>query len=373
MVSLCSISDHLFHPLIVGRLKDCDVTWLYGPLQDHVKKSFTSSPSPLPNQLSKSSSFLNKKPILKKKSHSEAILQRSISSHSLLKHAGAILQAQEAGSPKGRPSFGRATPDFTIDSYDQNSVTNTPAGDESYSSASLRPSITSSGLQSPGERRHIHFNNEVVQCIALDSKDDEEDEERTTAATEDDDDVDEDDGIVMMKQVTPRTKASNTSTPRGSFSCDSKTIALLPSTTLKYRGDTPEPNEKQQVTAKNTFWPLSKKLPPSPSQETLRPSNPHANFLIDDDEEDPDVPWQPSTGSCDGQPRQTSYYHSSSNSDDDYDPGPGMRRTESGMFMPYDEDEDEAAMSVGLFGKVVDTVNTARDIAHVIWNVGWRR
>jgi hypothetical protein len=26
----------------------------------------------------------------------------------------------------------------------------------------------------------------------------------------------------------------------------------------------------------------------------------------------------------------------------------------------------------GLFGKAVDTVNTAKDIAYVIWNVGWR-
>jgi hypothetical protein len=50
----------------------------------------------------------------------------------------------------------------------------------------------------------------------------------------------------------------------------------------------------------------------------------------------------------------------------------GMRRTPSGMFMPLEEDEDDV-VSEGLFGKVVDTVNTAKDIAHVIWNVGWRR
>ena len=33
----------------------------------------------------------------------------------------------------------------------------------------------------------------------------------------------------------------------------------------------------------------------------------------------------------------------------------------------------EGGYSGFLFGKVVDTVNTAKDIAHVIWNVGWRR
>jgi len=52
----------------------------------------------------------------------------------------------------------------------------------------------------------------------------------------------------------------------------------------------------------------------------------------------------------------------------------GMRRTPSGMFMPYGEDEDEdLAVEAGLFGRVIDTVNTAKDIAHVIWNVGWRK
>jgi len=61
-----------------------------------------------------------------------------------------------------------------------------------------------------------------------------------------------------------------------------------------------------------------------------------------------------------------------SSSDFNYQPGPGLRRTPSGMFMPYEEDEDDV-VAAGLFGRVVDTVNTARDIAHVIWNVGWRR
>jgi hypothetical protein len=26
-----------------------------------------------------------------------------------------------------------------------------------------------------------------------------------------------------------------------------------------------------------------------------------------------------------------------------------------------------------IFGHVIDTVNTARDIAHVIWNIGWKK
>jgi len=65
-------------------------------------------------------------------------------------------------------------------------------------------------------------------------------------------------------------------------------------------------------------------------------------------------------------------HRSGSSSSLNGEPSSGMRRTPSGMFMPYEEDEDDV-VAEGLFGKVVDTVNTAKDIAHVIWNVGWRK
>ncbi|KAK2667192.1 MTH1187/YkoF-like protein [Fusarium oxysporum f. sp. vasinfectum] len=49
----------------------------------------------------------------------------------------------------------------------------------------------------------------------------------------------------------------------------------------------------------------------------------------------------------------------------------GMRRTPSGMFMPYEE--EGVSSTDGILDRVIDTVNTARDIAHVIWSVSWRR
>lgn len=94
----------------------------------------------------------------------------------------------------------------------------------------------------------------------------------------------------------------------------------------------------------------------------------------EDDSDDVDMDWQPnatlqrSKSSHDKLPTLVKSVSSST-----ITPEPsGMRRTPSGMFMPYEEDEDDV-VSEGLFGKVVDTVNTAKDIAHVIWNVGWRR
>jgi hypothetical protein len=351
------------------------VTWLYGPLQSASRNSLNSADSPPPSRLSTSSSFIDKKPILKKKSASQAILQRSISSHSLLKQAGAMLQAQQAGPTKGRPSYERSSSEFSIAILSRGSVANTPVGEDSLTSVSTRQSITSSGLQSPSEGRHIHFNNEVEQCIAVDSKEDDEPEEGEPSSTFSDDEDEDDEGVVMMKQVPAKANIGDRSTPRNSFGSESKTIKPLPSTTLKYRGDTPEPNEAQQLRGMNGFWPTKKTLSPSPSQETLRPPRPQTNFLLDDDDEDVDVPWQPSSynNPTSSYPENSSSHYSDPQSEDEYDPGPGMRRTPSGMFMPYDEDEDEAALNNSVFGRVVDTVNTARDIAHVIWNVGWRR
>jgi hypothetical protein len=49
----------------------------------------------------------------------------------------------------------------------------------------------------------------------------------------------------------------------------------------------------------------------------------------------------------------------------------GMRRTPSGMLLPYEEDKDDV-VSESLFGKVVDTVNTAKDIVYMIRIVSWR-
>jgi len=354
------------------RLKDCDVTWLYGPLQTGSEKSLhlpSTSPSSS-SRISKSNSFLNKKPILKKRSMSEIMLQRSLSSSSLLKQAAAAVQAQqsEGYSGIGRPLLGRATSDYAY-----------PLSSRRLSreNTSMLSSISSSGLASPGtgEKKHIHFNEQVEQCIALEMKGD-DDDEVDAYAIHDYDDSDSDDGGIMMKRSNSKRKLPplhrKKTTPRQSFSAESKTIAMLPSTTLKYRADTPEPPETAMKHS-NGFWNGSK-LSPSPSQETLRPSKPSTRMLLGDDEEDDDIDWQPPSAFNNRkdsvsvtQERFQSLHKSGSTSSLTAEPE-GMRRTPSGMFMPYEEDEDDA-VSEGLFGKITDTINTARDIAHVILNV----
>lgn len=318
-------------PESLNWLKDCDVTWLYGPLKSSVGRE--SSPSPPPSRLETPNSYRDKKPILKKKTASEAMLQRSLSQHTLLQHAGAILKAQEAENGWTRPPFPRSNTD--LDQLHHRT------GSSTYSLGGTLTSSSSSGMTSPSERRHIHFNNEVVQCIAVEAKSYEDEWPATF-------DESSDDGVVMMRHI-PDVDPIGSRTPRNSFSGEGKTIAPLPSTTLKYRGDVePQPN---------ILGSWSSTLSPTPSVETLRPSEPEpqANFLLDD--EDPNMDF---TGNYPDRDRP--WFE---------DPAPNrpLQLTESGMFMP----EGDESSSSTILDRVVDTVNTARDIAHVIWNVGWRR
>ncbi|KAI9824216.1 MAG: hypothetical protein M1832_002023 [Thelocarpon impressellum] len=356
-------------PETLNWLKDCDVTWLYGPLQTGSTRSLLPSSTPGGSRLSKSNSFLDKKPILKKRSMSEIMLQRSISASSLLKQAAAAVQAQQGDGPTsdriGRPGIGRAASDFISSSFASRS-----ASDEGTSAL---PSASSSGLQTPstGEKRHIHFNDKVEQCIAVDVKDgdDDDDDDGHYPAIDDGDDQSSDDGVVMMKRSSSKARLSKRSTPRNSFSGDGKTIAMLPSTTLKYREDALD-DAASEGGRLGRSW--TSRLSPSPSQETLRPSKPSANFLIDDEDDDEDMSWEPSRAFAARPGSHLDPREPLADAPRHGEHGGGLRRTPSGMFMPYEEDEDDV-VAAGLFGRVVDTVNTAKDIAHVIWNVGWRR
>ncbi|CAK7269416.1 protein phosphatase regulator [Sporothrix epigloea] len=416
-------------PETLNWLKDCDVTWLYGPLQTgHV----TLTPSQIVDsvELTKSNSFLasKKKPILKKRSMSEIMLQRSLSASSLLKQAAAAVQAQQkdvGARRRSRPRLERAATDYITFPFSSRQYSTGPS--------SILPSTFSSGIVSPStERRHIHFNEQVEQCIAVEVKGDEDDCSPMVASYSYD--SDSDDGAIMMKRSSSKT---HTQYRRSSYvkSNDSKTIAMLPSTTLKYREDTPDPmgNGSTGSAMKHSY--RSPVLSPSSSQETLRPSKASGKFFYDDEEEDEevsqeeDVVQQPedetdsdsdadsdngSFGMSMGglKPRTNgllssastsrlgdhsvkSALHSSSTFTDNSlganlgsnnnngglrrttstsslsaEPA-GMRRTASGMFMPYDEGEPVEGEKGGLLGRVIDTVNTARDIVHVIWNIGW--
>ncbi|KAL8901050.1 MAG: hypothetical protein Q9207_005399 [Kuettlingeria erythrocarpa] len=343
-------------PETLNWMKDHDVTWLYGPLQTDVGKPLNLEPGPATNGLSRSNSFASKKPILKKRSLSELMLQRSISSSTLIQQATDALQAQQrVHRLRDRPVLGERTlSDFVTSSHPE-----TPSTPSIEGEASTQPSTSTSGLHTPCTKRHIHFNNKVEQCIAINDGG----RGRCRYGKVFREDSESDDDMLTMKTV-----ANKPSTPRNSFTNESKTIAMLPSTTLKYRGDTPDPIKQQEKN--DGLWNKGFRIPQSPSQETIKPAGSSSNFLLDDEDDELDTNWQPSPGRRDSILLHRASSYSSSAVDEDPEERNGLRRTPSGMFMPYDDDDD--SINTGILGKVIDTVNTAKDIAHVIWNVGWR-
>ncbi|KAI1430010.1 hypothetical protein F5Y12DRAFT_216985 [Xylaria sp. FL1777] len=358
-------------PETLNWLKDCDVTWLYGPLQTPQCTMFPDSAERSSSTLSRSDSFIHKKPILKKRSMSEVMLQRSLSSSSLLKQAAAAVQAQQedATSRIGRPILHRAHTDLVTFPFSKRRKSRVNTSD--------LPSTATSGLVSPAtERKHIHFDEQVKQCIAVEVKGDDDDDDEPDPYHWRYNDSDSDDSAIMMKTTKTRKKPIYLrKKPIPNSNNDSKTIAMLPSTTLKYREDSPAPPDSAAKHSTNTI--KSPTISPSSSQETLRPSKPSGSFSQHHDEEDMHGSFQgnepgPSFGPTKETLRQSGPHQSNSTGTLREEEQPaGMRRTESGMFMPYEE--GEAQPNDGIIGRVIDTVNTARDIAHVIWNVGWRR
>lgn len=341
------------------REKDHDVTWLYGPLQTGAAQPLDADATLPASQLSlsRTNSFASKKPILKKRSLSELMLQRSLTSSTLMKQATDALHAQQPERRlRDRPVLGTRALSDLVTSYRTGMPRLHPLKPSTPASVFTSPS----GLQTPCTTRHIHFNNMVEQCIAINKAGDDRDDDDGVM----DLDSSDDDLLTMSSIPNAKLSFSNRSTPRNSFSSESKTIAMLPSTTLNYRGDTPDPVE-QRAKQTGSFWNVGPRIAASPSQETLKPGTPSANFLLDDEDDDVDLTWQPAAGR-----RHSIYVHDEDDPNDA--PNGGMRRTLSGMFVPYEADDD-GITATGLVGKVVDTVNTARDIAHVIWNVGWRR
>lgn len=362
------IYDFLAGPylkLTFNRRKDHDVTWLYGPFQSGSTKSLDSSSASSASRLSRSNSFSSKKPILKKRSLSEMMLQKSLSSSTLMRQATDALRAQHSEDClRDRPIFkDRALSDI---------VTPSKLASPAVSRHSTAPpSASTSGAHTPCTKRHIHFNNNVQQCIAINKCEDYYSAVYEGSSSEED--------LLMMKRVhSSRFKPGNT--PRNSFSSESKTIAMLPSTTLKYRGDTPEPLESKS-NRKSILWNTGLTLSPSPSQETLKPMSLKAKFLLDDEDDDVDMNWQPMATRWESQHSIQSQDlnhgdspHSIQSQDLNYGSSNGMRRAPSGMFVPREEgDERDPKNPTGFLGKMIDTVNTAKDIIHVIWNVGWRR
>ena len=275
-----------------------------------------------------------------------------------------------------RPALERAATDYVSMPFSSRRM--------SGNDISSLSSVDTSGLTSPsGERKHIHFNEQVEQCIAVEIRGDEDDDDIDTDRFPENSDSD-DGGLTMKRTARRKRPILKKKKAKAPVPSDNKIIAMLPSTTLKSREESVDDHDTAQ---KHTVY-RSPVISPSSSQETLRPSkvaSKKLNLVFDDDDDDDDddedededdeeqasAPAFRGMGAASSSEEKPSTMQRSPSSNSLNAEPAGMRRTSSGMFMPYEEGDSSA--TEGIFGRVIDTVNTARDIAHVIWNVGWRK
>ncbi|EWY79679.1 hypothetical protein FOYG_17165 [Fusarium oxysporum NRRL 32931] len=340
-------------------LKDCDITWLYGPLHS-VPNALDSTQAELCKiSLPRADSHMNldKKPILKKRGMFEEILQRSLSTSSLLKQATAAVKVQET-KDIFRPHRDRSPTDYPSHPFSQRRL----GGENSNANTSTK----FSGVTFPNcERKHTRFNERVEQYIAVEVNGVDYDNDMLDTDRYGDD-SDPYDSVMVKRTVTRKPLLFQRKTSESKLG-KGKTIAILPSTTLKYWEDTPEP---RGAASKHTRSPAMPSL-----QDILRPAKqPRILFSGEERDDDslddvllsPNVDWSssPAKNANDGVPWSLC-------SDRLCEEPAGMRSTPSRMFMPYEEGGVSSAD--GILDRVIETVNTACDIAHVIWSVGWRK
>ncbi|RSL47954.1 hypothetical protein BHE90_016284 [Fusarium euwallaceae] len=295
-------------PESLNWLKICDVTWLYGPLQSGYKAVHSTQMEPSRVSLSKNDSYMdfNKKSILKKRSLSEAMLQRALLTASSLK------QATAAPKSHGAKGMLHNHLDHSITHYLSYSLSQRRLYGEGGNIVLL---TESSSITTPtSKRKKVYFNEHVKQCIAVEAK-------------SDDDDSDSNDAVMMKRIKTKRSlppQKALKSKPAGR-----KTIAMLPSTTLKYWEDILEPREMTMGNSRNSIISFSS------SHEILQPTAQSRKLLSGEDKDSLN----------DSLVRPSSCWSSLAT---------------------------EGAAG-GILDRVIGTINTACDIAHIIGNAGWTK
>jgi hypothetical protein len=211
------------------------VTWLYGLLQ-HGPAELWSPDSPwysqttLHTSLDKSNKrFLSGMLTLKKCNISEIVLSRSLSPSSPLKRA----------APGAVPAQHSKRLYFT---GGKRTYLKPPKSPPAHEYTGILSSISSSGVVLPWGSKYAHFNEQVEQCIAVKIKEDSE-EVSESLTTYDYNDINSDDKRILTRCSNLSRNLSpphNKKTTSQRSSSESKTIAMLPPTKIKYRIDTPE-------------------------------------------------------------------------------------------------------------------------------------
>ncbi|KAK9455645.1 hypothetical protein V1511DRAFT_487582 [Dipodascopsis uninucleata] len=242
-------------PESVNWLKDYDVTWLYGPLYTQPSRHSVDSSGVLspPTRSAPVTTSSGKKPILKKRSMSEVMLSRSVSSSNLLKQAAASVKAQRhlraPGTKPTTSSYSSSAYGYVTDVTQAEARIPAPLISRSYAASSANFSdrnkhwSRTDDTEKQSSQKHIHFSDRVEQCIALEEDDDYGNSSkrfgnlRHSTLRDDDDEDDEDDddepGLFLMVR-------SGSGSFQRPASLEPHTIAKLPATKLKYVQESPD-------------------------------------------------------------------------------------------------------------------------------------
>ena len=145
-------------PETLNWFKDCDVTWLYGPFQTNgIETQLTSNTSPPPRSFSHSSSTNSIRPILKKKSASATVLERSRSRQSLLQGESDIIRVQQSSPVHISPVLRRGNHEFALPQYTKSSVASTPTKHDLPRYTGRRSSFVYPVVSTPSECKHVQF------------------------------------------------------------------------------------------------------------------------------------------------------------------------------------------------------------------------
>ena len=237
-------------------------------------------------------------------------------------------------------------------------------------SAETSPSATEPGLRSPeplgespsGEtERHVSFNEEVEQCIALDKG-------RTKLAYSS--------TSPNADTASPRNEVLETKEVRSESQVYNGicTIDKLPPTSLKHNG-----YGFESIDDHSTYQASERRFPILSPKEFLNAISGKASAALDLDDGDADLDWQAPlpSGTTRNAPSGIMLREGGIGSclgEDKYDGVIPMKKSslgaeESGAFMPCTKVDAEKGPE-SLFSRFVRKINTARDIAYVVWTCG---
>lgn len=287
-VSLRGCRFDLPRPITISRLKDSDVTWLYGPLHEHADPVPPPKIATTQDRLDLDDS-IQKKSILKHRTISEMLTTPGRSASPAVEVHPSLLEGAEtpgAHTPK--------TVLLPVRSDTHLSARKPKTGGSPPASTRLltHPSLERSDTNGSEEKRHISFNQRVDQCIAVDYVEDEygySDNDFEEETSEEDSDASEEGDLLTMKSSPHPSSASqaSTSSRHSSISADSmSTIAKLAPTLLKTSDAYPAPSPA--VVDPTGFTSLGESSGPRVSAQ------PHYSYGDDDEHgaEQPKSQWE---------------------------------------------------------------------------------